>query len=136
MSHAYYMNELFNPSQQHRAIKEAKKALRKLDYDALLVSGGVSGMFGAILANNLKKGLVVARKSGVFTHSSYAVEGLEKDQKLVFVDDLIGTGETIKHCCRLAKDSGKRPKIVGAWLYNDGALRSAEILQVRYGIVS
>ena len=127
------MNALFSKDEQRRCIRKAKEALKPLDYDGILVSGGVSGMFGAVLASHLKKEIVVARKKDVSTASDYKLEGITEQLKLVFVDDLICSGETLKHCWRLVKDTNKKCKLVGAWLYDRGEFCTIGTLK-KYGV--
>lgn len=136
-AHAYYLNSLFKEEQRKAALKDARKALRGKRFDAILISGGVSGIFGAILANAMKKQLVVARKAKDGTHSSYLVENIEGAHKMVFIDDLCSTGATLKYCAEQVKSwrtNPKEGKIVGAYFYDANKYYdNGDILDV-YGV--
>jgi adenine/guanine phosphoribosyltransferase-like PRPP-binding protein len=131
--HAYYLNNLFDKKLRAAAIKLAKEKLKDKEFDGFLVSGGVSGFMGALLAHQMKKKLVVARKEGDGSHSAYKVENIAKGDRLIFLDDLISGGYTFKHCVELARDKGPF-KLVGAYLYECGGFRSAKALQETYGV--
>jgi adenine/guanine phosphoribosyltransferase-like PRPP-binding protein len=122
-AHAYYLNNLFREDQRKVALKKARMALRGKKFDAILIPGGVSGIFGAILANAMRKQLVVARKPKDGTHSSYLVENIAGAKRMVFVDDLCSTGHTFKHCIEEVKcwrDKPTEGKIIGAYFYDAG----------------
>lgn len=120
MSHADYLRYLFDNNLRKERIRDAKAALKKVQFDGILVSGGVSGMFGATLAHLLNKKLVVARKPNDNSHSPYKVENIYGVNKLLFVDDLISTGKTLDLALGLVEKQQKSSKLIGAYFYEPG----------------
>lgn len=78
-------------------LRNAKKRLKGVEFDAVAVTG-VSGIaFGAVLAFALKKHLVVVRKEeSPPSHSWKPVEGPVKVTNYLFVDDLVDSGDTFR----------------------------------------
>lgn len=100
-------------------------------------------IFGAILAFERKCGLVLARKSGKLPHQTvreeYALEygtaalevhidGIEKGEKVVIVDDLLATGGTALAAARLVETLGGQVLAI-EFLIELGFLRGREKLQ-------
>jgi len=65
-----------------------------------IVVVGISGQaYGWPLRAWLGVPLIVVRKPGDHSHSSYTIEGLENDniERVCFVDDLISSGQTLRN---------------------------------------
>ena len=134
MSHAYYLNCLFDANIREGALERAAGELYGKRYDGFLVSSGVSGMFGAILAHRMQKKLVVARKANVSTHSSYKAENLEEGDRLIFIDYIIDSGSTLEDCLRTVRSRKREFKFVGAYFYDSNKYMTASDLKSRYHI--
>lgn len=87
---------------------------------------------GAVLAHLLGKDLVIVRKNNADCHSRVSVENFALGQRLIFLDDLIASGDTFSRVNTAilkmtdhvhmtdAKALGSAPKIVGKILYYEG----------------
>lgn len=103
------------------AIDSMQKFLDGLDFDAVVGIETRGFIFGAALAYNLKKPLVLVRKKGKLPcetvsqeydleYGSAVIEmhkdALKPGQKVVIVDDLIATGGTVKAAAQLVEKLG------------------------------
>lgn len=76
-----------------RVIKKIKKS--KVNFDVIAFRGVSGALIAPIIADKMKKGLIVVRKKERH-HSNDMVEG-EKDKKTyIIIDDFIESGATIK----------------------------------------
>lgn len=91
-----YMGMAF--SSPKKLIRYISKTLKqsKLEFDTIAVRGMSGALIGPILAYVLNKHLIVIRKDGENTHSSYKVEGNVNARKVLIVDDFVSTGETVQ----------------------------------------
>jgi adenine/guanine phosphoribosyltransferase-like PRPP-binding protein len=129
MSHASYLSKIFDRKEQNKTVLEVKNIIKtkQLKFDGFVVTG-VSGItMGSILSRLLKKELVIVRKVGDGTHSSYIVENYKHDKSYIFLDDLIASGKTYKNVKKMiyACDSkrylygdGVKSKIIGCIFYD------------------
>jgi hypothetical protein len=80
------------------ALKTIKKLVKdtKLDFDTIVFRGMSGALLAPLVAQTLKKELLMVRKDDG-THSSYKVEGNLATKRYIILDDLICTGETLKH---------------------------------------
>ena len=97
-------------------------------------------IFAAPLAVELGAGFVPIRKPGKLPFDTHAfhyeleygtdtlemhIDGVEKNQRVLVVDDLLATGGTVQACCQLLETSGA--EVVGcAFLIHLTALGGAE----------
>lgn len=118
-SHAGYLAPIFDENRRKDFIKWAKREIKKqhLDYDGIVISTGVSGIMGAILAHELNVPLIVARTSRVKNHSCFKVENTWPNMKLLFVDDLVDTGKTKKRVISRLKQEEKTAKVIATMVY-------------------
>lgn len=109
---------LFNLHQRDFTVKKLIRILKpKVDeFDAICASGYSSALIAPIIADKLKKNIVLVRKPSESRHSRYAVEGIS-NQRCLFLDDLISSGKTISHVHKKLKDIDC--SIAGIVLYND-----------------
>ena len=123
-NHAGYLNCLFDKKDMSKAIDKMKDALEpKLHlFDGFVVTG-LSGIgMGFILAKELGKKVVVIRK-GEDCHSGWEIENLDRKNRLVFLDDFVANGHTIKRIYNKIEAAAKLystvdAKIVGSIFYD------------------
>jgi adenine/guanine phosphoribosyltransferase-like PRPP-binding protein len=99
-------------------IADAKKALRRIKFDAFVVTGNSGTLFGGALAVAMNKGLILVRKPNDNSHG-VQVEGRDEHKLVVFLDDFISSGKTrdrALEALRLARHF-KNCVYVGSWLY-------------------
>lgn len=137
--HAGYMEEIFTEPKElaNRAAAEIRgKDRRGID---LVVGSGVSGSIAAvIIAMKLKKRYAIVRKPYEYSkycsdddgrsHSGRVIEGvIASGDRVLFVDDFIGTGRTRNRCEKalagLRNNFSKPPKIVAHYLYHNSGQR-------------
>lgn len=101
------------------------------EFDAFACQGTSGIVFGSILSNVMNKGLLIVRK-GLDTdnHSGSVAEGdvsrENENVRYCFVDDLISIGTTLTRVNGTIIEN-KYGKIVGIYLYNDGAIVNATL---------
>ncbi|MCD7862890.1 MAG: adenine phosphoribosyltransferase [Lachnospiraceae bacterium] len=103
------------------AIDDMQELIDDLDYDVVVGAESRGFVFGAPLAYNNKKGLVLIRKKGKLpcevVSKEYALEygtatieihkdAIKPGQKVLLVDDLIATGGTTKAMIELVEELG------------------------------
>lgn len=108
--------KIFQIHTRDKIVKRAVDVLQTWSkhFDAIAISGYSSAMVVPIIADKLKKNIVLVRKPSEVRNSDYNVEG-EHNQRVLFFDDLISTGDTI----RRIHDGLKliKCKMVGLYLY-------------------
>ena len=112
---------LANPEAFGHAIDSLRELFNDVDFDAIVAVESRGFLFGAPLADRLKKPIVLVRKPGKLpaeTHSTeYALEygtntmeihvdGIKKNDRVLLLDDLLATGGTMAAACRLVEESG------------------------------
>ena len=112
---------LKDPDGFHLAIDELKKRVEGLDFDLFVGMESRGFIFGAPLAYEMGKGLVLIRKKGKLpcetVSRDYDLEygtatiemhkdSIQPGQKVVMVDDLIATGGTAKAGIDLVEELG------------------------------
>lgn len=107
-------------------LKQSTTALKDKKFDTIAVRGNSGLLMAPLLAVELKKNIIVIRKSRRDSHSSSLVEGWGYNQKILLLDDFCDTGKTLKVMKRRIMDFCRAPKIVGAYLYTKNEWRSAE----------
>lgn len=141
MAHASYLNDLI-PRNFTATVNDMAEMIRKYFPTATAVAGrGLSGaMLVPALATHLGVEWIICRK-GEKNHSSYNAEISRFDDKVplqvVFVDDLIESGETLRGTMEVARAAAARfenlrPEFIGAALYEDEVGdRYEEAIEVR-----
>ena len=125
------------------AIDSLLELMRDVEFDVIVATESRGFIFGAPIAYELQKPLVLARKKGKLPCETISVKydleygsaevEMHKDavrpgQKAVMVDDLIATGGTIKACAELVeKLGGEVVKIVA--LMELAGLNGRELLK-------
>jgi len=121
-----YLSSAFNPTLSKRTVGIMCKCLKTLDFDAIAFRGMSGSLFAPLVASKLGKKMVMVRKDGDGNHSGMLTEGWRMVDKVVIIDDLISSGNTIRSLIsdlnRSRRDTqdGKEPvKIAGVFLYYD-----------------
>lgn len=119
-----YLTQYLDPNMLEETVKMAKGTIlsrtkfHDTDFDTIAVTGVSGILIGSPLSIALKKNLIIIRKDTSSTHSNVLVEGWGVNQKIVLVDDMIATGETIR---KMEEEIGAHcdsPTIVGTYLYS------------------
>lgn len=124
--HADYLQESLRFDKRKETIDWiiSQIKLEKIKFDGFLVTGLSGVILGSIVANRMRKALVVVRK-GENRHSDLDVEvgytpSKRIPKRLIFLDDLICEAETIKRVAATLKREDYCPKnVVAALLYFD-----------------
>ncbi len=105
----------------HLAVDEMKNLLEGVDFDVVVGAESRGFIFGAPIAYELRKPLVLVRKAGKLPCDTisreYSLEygtatlemhsdSIKKGQKAVIIDDLVATGGTIECTAKLIEDLG------------------------------
>lgn len=111
-----YLTDVFNRPERLQLMRNARKILRRVDFDTIVVRGVSGIVFGSILAHKMRKGLTVIRKPGEGTHSHLIVEGSipGPNDRWIILDDFVCTGATL---IRIIEDLGYRPGWAGVYLF-------------------
>ena len=97
-----------------RALMPILKA-RATEFDGFVVCGYSMSLLAPILAYLLEKSIVVVTKKGDLRHTVDKVEGIH-GQRLLMVDDLISSGETLRHVANSVQDiAGQLAGLVLWW---------------------
>lgn len=110
-----------NPEGFRMAVDELQKLLDGVDFDLIVAAESRGFVFGAPLAYNNGKGLVLVRKKGKLPREtiscSYDLEygeatlevhkdAVKKGQKIILIDDLLATGGTLEAMASLVEELG------------------------------
>lgn len=113
-----------DPDGLQLAIDTMQDLVKDVDYDVIIGAESRGFIFGAPIAYNQHKALVLARKQGKLPRETvsetYALEygtatlevhrdAIKPGQKVLIVDDLIATGGTVEAIVRLVKKLGGEP---------------------------
>jgi hypothetical protein len=108
-----YFQEALLPSTRSRIANLTTKIVGWAHPDMIAVRG-VSGMvIGAIVAERLGANLIVIRKPGESTHSSYPYAGEFVGNSYVIIDDFIDTGDTVKQILAVMQHESDRRVVKG-----------------------
>ena len=113
-----------DPDGLQLAVDTMQDLVKDVDYDVIIGAESRGFIFGAPIAYNQHKALVLARKQGKLPRETvsetYALEygtatleihkdAIKPGQKVLIVDDLIATGGTVEAIIRLVKKLGGEP---------------------------
>jgi len=102
-------------------IDQMSKVLKNIDYEKIASIESRGFIFASPLAYNLSKSLILIRKKNKLPAEKYSVDfkleygnstleihkdSIEKDQKVIIVDDLIATGGTAEAAAKLIEMCG------------------------------
>ena len=117
-------NVIQDPDGLQLAVDTMQDLVKDVDYDVIIGAESRGFIFGAPIACNQHKALVLARKQGKLPRETvsetYALEygtatleihkdAIKPGQKVLIVDDLIATGGTVEAIIRLVKKLGGEP---------------------------
>jgi adenine/guanine phosphoribosyltransferase-like PRPP-binding protein len=115
-----YLEVLFNRTKLEKALVAAEIELKEFDFE-VIACRGVSGLaFASLLAHRMKKGLLIVRKPGEYTHSVYReVEGClpSLGRGWIIVDDIISSGATVLYIVEAVLGINGCKNFLGAYLY-------------------
>lgn len=116
MTACSHEKQLFDVKERDVLVNIAVEILKTWsdDFDAIAISGYSSAMIVPIIANALKKNIVLVRKTSESRYSSYDTEGIH-GQRVLFFDDLVSSGTTARRITDGLKTIGC--KMVGFYLY-------------------
>ena len=92
--------------------------LRKIsnEFDSIACCGSSGLMVVPQVAELLNKNILLIRKSTEKCYSNFAIEGIAP-LRYIIVDDLICSGNTVRHIKRTIKDEHPRSKCIGIYCY-------------------
>lgn len=92
--------------------------LRKIsdEFDSIACCGSSGLMVVPQVAELLNKNIVLVRKEQEKRYSNFAIEGIAPFRYII-LDDLICSGDTIRHIQRTIKDEHPRSKCIGLYFY-------------------
>ena len=105
-------------------------------FDSIVISGYSMALIAPCVADALHKDIILVRKDNEECHSSYPVEGV-LCQRYIIIDDLVGSGETIKRVkTKIGNHFYSGAKLVGIYLYQPqySAYRTHEKVKEYLGI--
>ena len=112
---------LANPQAFGLAIDNLEGLFKAVDFDAIVAVESRGFLFGAPLADRLKKPIIPVRKPGKLPAATHAteyaleygtntmeihVDGISKNDRVLLLDDLLATGGTLAAAARLVEISG------------------------------
>ncbi len=112
---------LANPQAFGLAIDSLERLFKAVDFDAIVAVESRGFLFGAPLADRLKKPIIPVRKPGKLPAATHAteyaleygtntmeihVDGISKNDRVLLLDDLLATGGTLAAAARLVEISG------------------------------
>jgi len=109
---------VLNHKYRNRVIIDAYTKLSKVDfwYDAIACSGASGMLVVPQIAELLKKNIIVVRKRNEKCYSDFEIEGPSTKQYII-IDDLICSGNTIKHMIRSIHEETPRSRCMGIYTY-------------------
>ena len=112
---------LANPQAFGLAIDSLEGLFKDVEFDAIVAVESRGFLFGAPLADRLKKPIIPVRKPGKLPGATHAteyaleygtntmeihVDGISKNDRVLLLDDLLATGGTLAAAARLVEISG------------------------------
>ncbi|MCS5656915.1 MAG: adenine phosphoribosyltransferase [Dehalococcoidia bacterium] len=112
---------LANPQAFGLEIDSLEGLFKAVDFDAIVAVESRGFLFGAPLADRLKKPIIPVRKPGKLPAATHAteyaleygtntmeihVDGISKNDRVLLLDDLLATGGTLAAAARLVEISG------------------------------
>lgn len=109
---------VLNHKVRNKIIIKAVCDLRKIsnEFDSIACCGVSGLMVVPQIAELLNKNIVLVRKKNDKCYSDFTIEGV-KPFRYIIVDDLICSGDTIRHIRRNIEDEYDKTKCVGLYCY-------------------
>jgi len=102
------------------AVTDCEKGLEGIEFDTIAFRGMSGALVAPIVARDLKKEIILVRKTGEDNHSGYSLEGHIGAKKYVILDDFISTGKTVREIIKQVIACTKTAEFVGGVFYNHG----------------
>jgi adenine/guanine phosphoribosyltransferase-like PRPP-binding protein len=118
--HVGYLRNLLPTDALRKTIEAAVRVLELRDFDAIAFQGMSGALIAPALALKLDKNLLMVRKQGNNTHSTYSVEGDAAAERYVIVDDLVDTGSTVMRIIQKVAEFAPQAECIGFLTANYG----------------
>lgn len=124
---------LFHPATRKLIINDLLDFLtpKADEFEAIAISGYSSAMVSPTVADMLGKNLILIRKPSDDHHSGWQNEGIH-GQRCIFIDDLIGEGNTVRRVKNGVEHIGG--KLVAVTLYQNRTQSSRDLPPGFYGV--
>ena len=117
-----YLKSVTTQKNWRKSITRLLKGIREssLDFDSVVFAGMSGALVAPTIAGRLRKSILMVRKAGDQNHGGYRLEGNPDTRNYIIIDDLIASGDTIRHMMKTIKanDFTRDAKCVGIFLYN------------------
>ena len=113
---ASHTSIVLNHKFRNMIVMEAVRRLRNYRFDSIVCSGTSGLLVVPQVAEILNKHILVVRKHGEKCYSEFSTEGVAP-YRYVILDDLICSGNTVKHIKRTIKNEYPRAKCIGIYCY-------------------
>lgn len=115
---AAHTSRILNHKVRNKYVIQTFTALRKLnfDFDSIACSGISGFLMVPQVAELLNKNIVIVRKTVEDTYSEFLIEGVAPTRYII-VDDLICSGNTVKHILKTIKEEHPRAVCMGVYSY-------------------
>jgi adenine/guanine phosphoribosyltransferase-like PRPP-binding protein len=109
---------VLNHKNRNKIVIKAVTALRKMinNFDTIVCCGTSGILVAPEIASILDKNIVIVRKKYEKSYSPFLIEGVVP-YRYIIVDDLICSGNTVRHIKRCLHDECKRAICVGVYCY-------------------
>jgi len=115
---ASYTCKVLNHKVRTKIIIKAVCDLRPLkdEFDSIACCGSSGLMVVPQIAELLNKNIILIRKKDEKCYSNFAIEGV-RPFRYIIIDDLICSGNTIRHITRTIRDEYSKTQCVGLYCY-------------------
>lgn len=117
-----YLKEALTPKSTKKLVKAAVTLLKQYDFDAIAFRGISGALIAPLLAYKLNKSLLVIRKpkeTGDASHSAMRVEGDQRVQRYIIIDDFQCSGKTVEAIITDVHDFAPDARCSGALFYRE-----------------
>lgn len=123
---ASWLREAVSKDGMAGIVKDAVKALKKVDFDTIAFRGMSGALIAPIVAHKMGKEIAMLRKPDAPTHSSYKYEGHLEVARYIILDDFVSSGTTVaKIISDMRLAVGRHVKFVGLYTYYSNNTESA-----------
>jgi len=109
---------LLNRKIKNKIVQDCTKNLKDYEiyFDSIACCGASGLLVAPLVADNLKKNLILVRKKNDKRYSPFQYEGVVP-KKFIIVDDLICSGKTVKHIINTIKEDCVLAECVGIYCF-------------------
>jgi adenine/guanine phosphoribosyltransferase-like PRPP-binding protein len=130
--HCDYLRNFIVPERLEERVKLAARALKYHEFDAIAFRGMSGALISVPLALKMCKTMIMVRKPGDDSHSTFLVEGDTQARKYVIVDDFVATGDTVRTIKREVVKFSPDSECIGVLPVNE--IETEEFKKNKYGI--